>query len=308
MHIKAAIRTTCERSPVGASSPCRHPEIAMAYKTILVYLNSAKRAAAVLEAALQLAWRHEAHLIGLHVVPQVTVPAVVPFEVTGEIIDVQRKALEEQAAKIADIFRETKRQHVPACEWRMVRASHYDVASIVDDHGRAADLIVAPQSDPNGDIYLPADVTEDLLMESGRPVIVVPKHGRITKLGETVLLAWNNSRESARAAFDALPLLKSAKIVKILTVDPPRSQQRGSDLPASEIATSLARHGVKSEADITLTGGLAVADGILAQIDNSGADLLVMGGYGHSRLRETVFGGATHDMLEKMTVPVLISH
>jgi nucleotide-binding universal stress UspA family protein len=280
----------------------------MAYKTILVYLNSAKRAEAVLEAALRLAGRYEAHLIGLHVVPQVTVPAVVPFEVTGEIIDVQRKALDEQAAMIAGTFREMTRQHEPACEWRTVRASHYNVASIVDDHGRAADLIVAPQSDANGDIYLPADVTEDLVMEAGRPVLVVPRHGRITKIGETVLLAWNNSRESARAAFDALPLLKSAKSVKLLTVDPPRGRQGDPDLPAAEIATSLARHGVMSEVAITMTGGLAIADGILAQIDNLGADLLVMGGYGHSRLRETMFGGATRDMLEKMTVPLLVSH
>jgi nucleotide-binding universal stress UspA family protein len=280
----------------------------MSYKTILVYLNSAKRAEAVLEAALRLAGRHEAHLIGLHVIPQVTVPAVVPFEVTGEIIEVQRKALEDQAAQIAGMFKEMTRQHEPPCEWRTVRASHYDVASIVDDHGRAADLIVAPQSDPDGDIYLPADVTEDLLMESGRPVLVVPKHGRIAKLGETVLLAWNNSRESARATFDALPLLKSARTVKIVTVDPPRARTGESDLPASEIAASLSRHGVKADAAVTLTGGLGAADGILAQIDNHGADLLVMGGYGHSRLREVVFGGATRDMLEKMTVPVLISH
>jgi nucleotide-binding universal stress UspA family protein len=280
----------------------------MSYKTILVYLNSAKRAEAVLEAALRLAGKSEAHVIGLHVIPQVTIPAVVPFEVTGEIIDVQRKALDEQAAKIAGIFAEMTRQHQPPCEWRTVRASHYDVASIVDDHGRATDLIVAPQSDPDGDIYLPADVTEDLLMEAGRPLLVVPRRGRVTKLGETVLLAWNNSREAARAAFDALPILKAAKTVKLVTVDPPRNRKGDADLPAAEIASALARHGVKVEAAVSLTGGLSIADGLAAQIDNHGADLLVMGGYGHSRLREVVFGGATRDMLEKMTVPVFISH
>lgn len=280
----------------------------MSYKTILVYLNSANRAEAVLEAALRIAGRHEAHLIGLHVIPQVTVPAVVPFEVTGEIIEVQRKALDEQAAKIAGIFGEMTRQHQPPCEWRTVRASHYDVASIVDDHGRSADLIIAPQSDADGDIYMPADVTEDLLMEAGRPVLVIPRRGRVKKLGETVLLAWNNSREAARATFDALPMLKAAKSVKLLTVDPPRNRKGDPDLPASEIAAALARHGIKVEAAVSLTGGLSVAEGLLAQVDNTGADLLVMGGYGHSRLREVVFGGATRDMLDKMTVPVLISH
>lgn len=280
----------------------------MSYKTILVYMNSASRADAVLGAALRLAARSEAHVIGLHVIPQVTVPAVVPFEVTGEIMDVQRKALEEQAAKIAGIFAEMTRLHQPPCEWRLVRASHYDVASIVDDHGRAADLIVAPQSDPDGDIYLPADVTEDLLMESGRPIVVVPKRGEVKQIGETVMLAWNNSREAARATFDAMPILKAAKAVKLLTVDPRRDRKGDPDLPAAEIATSLARHGVKSETVVSVTGGLNVVDGLITQIDNHGADLLVMGGYGHSRLREVVFGGATRDMLEKMTVPVLISH
>ena len=280
----------------------------MTYKTILVYMNSASRAEAVLGAALRLAAKGDAHVIGLHVIPQVTVPAVVPFEVTGEIMDVQRKALEDQAAKIAETFAEMTRLHQPACEWRLVRASHYDVASIVDDHGRTADLIVAPQSDPDGDIYMPADVTEDLLMEAGRPILVVPKRGDIKKIGETIMLAWNNSREAARATFDAMPILKGAKIVKLLTVDPKRDRKGDPDLPAAEIATTLARHGVKTEAVVSLTGGLSVVDGLTAQIDNHGADLLVMGGYGHSRLREVVFGGATRDMLEKMTVPVLISH
>lgn len=280
----------------------------MSYKTILVYLNSAARAEVVLGAALRIAGESDTHIIGLHVVPQVTMPAVVPFEVTGEIMDVQRKALEEQAAKIAETFAQMTRLRQPACEWRLVRASHYDVASIVDDHGRTADLIVAPQSDPDGDIYMPADVTEDLLMEAGRPILVVPKHGDVKTIGETIMLAWNNSREAARATFDAMPILRGAKIVKLLTVDPKRARKGDPDLPAAEIATSLARHGVKTEAVVSLTGGLSVVDGLTAQIDNHGADLLVMGGYGHSRLRETVFGGATHDMLEKMTVPVLISH
>lgn len=280
----------------------------MSYKTILVYLNSAKRAEAVLETALRLAGEHEAHLIGLHVIPMVTVPSVVPFEVTGEIIEVQRKALDEQAARIAGIFGEMTRQHQPPCEWRTVRASHYDVASIVDDHCRAVDLIVAPQSDADGDIYLPADVTEDILIEAGRPVLVVPRRGRVKKVGETILLAWNNSREAARAAFDALPLLKAAKSVKLVTVDPPKTRKGDLELPASEIATALARHGVRTEAAVSISGGIGIVEDLLVQAENSGADMIVMGGYGHSRLREVVFGGATHDMLDKMTVPVLISH
>jgi nucleotide-binding universal stress UspA family protein len=279
----------------------------MSYKTILVYLNSSKRAAATLDAALALAVRFDAHVIGLNVIPMVTVPAVVPFEVTGEIIEIQRKALEEESARIAAVFTE-KTATYQKSEWRQIRASHYDIASIVDLHGRSVDLIVSGQSDPTGDIYQPADVTEDVMMEAGRPSLIVPSNWVPGDLGKRVVVAWNESREATRAVFDALPVLKAASSVWVISVNPPHGHRADPDLPGSEIATSLARHGVKCDATTSVARNIGVTDDLLARVAEHKADLLVMGGYGHSRLREVVFGGATRDMMQRMTVPVLMSH
>lgn len=278
----------------------------MSLKTILVYLNGASRAGAVLETAMALASSHDAHLIGLHVVPQVSVPAVVPVEVTGEIIEAERRALEEEGARVTAIFKKATAGIEARCEWRLVQASHFHLSNIVDNHGRAADLIIAPQSDPDGGIYQPADVTEDIMMEAGRPVLVIPKSGSFSKIGTNVLVAWNESREAARAAFDALPILKGATKVTILTVTDRR--ERSLDLPGAEIGTALARHGVRCEAATAAKDGRTVSEQLRDAIRDHRADMLVMGGYGHSRLSELIFGGATRFMLQSMPVPVLISH
>lgn len=278
----------------------------MSLKTILVYLNGASRAPTVLEMALGLAARHDSHVVGLHVVPQVSVPAVVPVEVTGEIIEAERKALEAEGASIAEIFKKQTAGMEARTEWRLVRASHFRLSNIVDTHGRAADLIIAPQSDPDGGIYQPADITEDIMMEAGRPVLVVPKSGTYPTAGSRVLIAWNESREAARAAFDALPMLVKAEKVTIFTVTENRGRQ--PELPGAEIGTALARHGVRCEAASAPTDGRTVSEQLRTALKEHRSDLLVMGGYGHSRFSELIFGGATRFMMQSMPVPVLFSH
>ncbi|MEZ5776177.1 MAG: universal stress protein [Hyphomicrobiaceae bacterium] len=280
----------------------------MPVKTILAYLNSSTHAHQVLAAVVAVARRSDAHIIGLHVVPQVTIPAIVPFEVTGEILEVQRKALDEEADKVAAEFKKVMGGLSLPNEWRCVKAAHYDVAQIVDAHARTADLIVAGQSDSEGNIYQPTDVTEDIMMEAGRPVLVVPRKGVVEKIGERVAIAWNNSREAARAVFDALPVMTPSADVRVLSVDPFKGKKSDPDLPSSEIATALARHGLKAEAAVAISMGGDIAGEIIARAGDMRADLLVMGGYGHSRLRELVFGGATRDILDRMTIPVLLSH
>jgi nucleotide-binding universal stress UspA family protein len=282
----------------------------MTPKTILAYLNSSRTAREVLSFAIALARRSDAHLTGLHVVPLVTVPAIVPFEVTGEIIEVQKKALADEAKRIAAIYREATASAGLQHEWREVRAPHYDVVSIVDAHARAADLVVTARPDESGSVYLATEIAEDLMMEAGRPVLVVPPGGGIAKsgaIGERILLAWNESREAARATFDALPLLQAAKEVRILTVNPPHAKG-DPELPGAEIAAALARHGVKVEAAVSIAPGFPVSDELINRVSDLGCDMVVMGGYGHSRLGELVFGGATREMLRRCPVALLISH
>lgn len=281
----------------------------MSYKTVLAYLGSAGRAPIVLDAAMRLAAKFDAHMIALTVIPQVSVPAIVPFEVTGDIMEAQQQILEKEADAIAAVYKKAIAGTVLQHEWRLVRASHYDLAASVDAHARSVDLIVAAQSDPAGTAYSPSDVTEDLMMEAGRPILVVPGRTKAKTIGDRVLVAWNDSREASRAAFDAIPFMQQAREVRLLTLDTRLKSADATDVPAAGIAVALARHGIKPDTAVAegVAGG-TFADSLLAEIERFRADLVVMGGYGHSRLRELVFGGATHDMLSRMPVPVLMSH
>jgi len=145
-----------------------------------------------------------------------------------------------------------------------------------------------------------------LALGVGRPVLIVPRYGTFETVGERVLVAWNGSREATRAVHDALPLLKLASSVTVLSIDP--EHDTGDRIPGADIALHLARHGVAAEGMSTVGLDISVGDLLLSRAADLGADLIVMGAYGHSRVRELVLGGATRHILQHMTVPVLMSH
>ena len=192
-------------------------------------------------------------------------------------------------------------------EWRELKLSNVDLPGAVLEHARASDLIVASQADPDWELSGMFDFPERLVMESGRPVLVVPYAGAYGEIGKRVTIAWSGKRESARAVFDALPLLKTAESVTLLCVTSGGDGGQG-ELPGTEIAAALARHGVRLTVQKSVAEDIAVADDVLSRIADSGTDLLVMGAYGYSRLREMVFGGVTHHILKHMTAPTLMSH
>ena len=136
---------------------------------------------------------------------------------------------------------------------------------------------------------------------------MVPYAGSFSKVGEHVLVAWDASREATRALTDALPLLKRARRVTVMAVNPEKAHRHGAE-PGADIALFLARHGVKVEATAQSSGGLDVGNFLLSRIADLDVDLLVMGAYGHARLRELMLGGVTQTILSSMTVPVLFSH
>ncbi len=137
---------------------------------------------------------------------------------------------------------------------------------------------------------------------------MVPYIGARQEMGRNVLVAWNGSREATRAVNDALPILERADKVTVLAVNPGKNGNDHGDIPSADIALHLARHGVKAEASQTVSDELEVGSIILSRISDLGADLVVMGAYGHSRMRELMMGGVTRDLLRHMTVPVLMSH
>jgi nucleotide-binding universal stress UspA family protein len=231
-----------------------------------------------------------------------------PIPVPGRQVLGSAAAAERQAAdEIAAIFARMTASQPFVAEWRALKVPHVDLAPVVMDHGRAADLIIAGQTDPDWDLSPLLNFPERLALESGRPVLVVPYVGRYAEMGRNVVIAWKPGREAARAAFDALPLLLAAETVHILEIKE-RGDERPALAPDTSIAAALARHGLRPSVYTSVLGEIGIGDEILSRLADLSADLLVMGAYGHSRLRELVFGGATRHIARHMTVPTLLSH
>jgi nucleotide-binding universal stress UspA family protein len=251
-----------------------------------------------------LAVRFNAHLIGLHVCSAVPAsPIPMASSALGSIVAAERRNSEA----IAETFKRMTTGQPYVAEWQLQKVSHLNLAAVVMERGRAADLIVAGQTDPEWDLSPVMDFPEHLALESGRPVLVIPYAGRYPTIGRRVVVAWKSSRESARAVFDALPLLLGAETVHILEV-----KERPDDIstlaPDTSIAAALARHGMRPEVQTSIASEISIGDEILSRAADLDADLLVMGAYGHSRFRELVFGGTTRQIARHMTLPTLLSH
>ena len=280
----------------------------MPYKTILLHCNDQRSIKSLLVPAMRLAEADQAHLLALSVVPPVAViSAGVPSGVPV-VIDEHCKVYREQSPAMRAAFDDAIRSRGFVAQWRDDEAGAYGVAERVLDYGRAADLIIASQADPEWSETDRLDVADLLAVQSGRPVLIVPRSGVHESVGEKVVVAWNARREAARAVFDALPILQRAKEVKVVWVNPQSEEERAQDIPAADICDALARHGVRCEATEQIRPREGVGETLLDCVKNYEADLLVMGCYGHTRLREFVFGGASRHILSNMTVPVLMSH
>jgi nucleotide-binding universal stress UspA family protein len=191
-------------------------------------------------------------------------------------------------------------------EWRVDRTPSAQDAMI---HARYADLVIVGQHDPQtGRSSFATLSVADLALVAGRPVLVVPHAGRFATIGERVIVAWNGSREATRAVHDALPLLRAAKSVSVFSIAAQAGESPESRWPGADIAAHLSRHGVPVTTQHTIADPVSVADALLNSASDDGADLIVMGAYGRSQLRELVLGGVTRDVLRMMTVPVLLSH
>jgi nucleotide-binding universal stress UspA family protein len=284
----------------------------MQLKDILLHADSARGQEARLALAVELAGRHGAHLSGLFVIEPMSfvgfaTPGGTDFspsqavEMIGEQYIAARRAVGDRLG--AEFEAATERAGIVG-EWRVVEG---DAPSETTSHARYADLAILGQSDPEQPPFGEA-IAEAVLVGSGRPVLVVPYIGTSETIGRRVLVAWNATREAARAVNDALPLFADAARVTLLSINPARGTTGEGDLPAADIALHLARHGVEAEAAQLTAEEVTVGDLILSRAADLGADLIVMGGYGQSRAREYVFGGVTRTLLRHMTVPVLLSH
>ena len=278
----------------------------MSYKTILVHLNDERRVAGLIDAANIIGERFNAHVIALYVIPPI--PTYGPTAFGAGYIEAGLQAFRDEAARVRTAFEEASRGRPIVPEWRLVEPGARTVADCIVEQGRCADLIILGQRDRSFDFSSVLDVPERVVIESGRPVLMIPNAGRFPKIGERITVAWNQRREAARAVFDSLPLLSGADRVRIVAVDARNEMPHQPDLPGAEIAATLARHGVKCEVSPASSADIGIGDVLLSGLADDSTDLLVMGAWGHSRMRELVFGGVTRHILEHMTVPVLMSH
>jgi nucleotide-binding universal stress UspA family protein len=280
----------------------------MSYKTILVHCNDRRRIEALLAPAVSLAERFQSHLIGLSVVPPVTIISAGAPLGPPIVVDTHCELYRAENPAMRAAFETATRGRGLAAEWRDDDAGAFSVADCVLPYTHAADLTVASQTDPQWPGTDRLDIADRLAMESGRPVLIVPNAGVHQRVGERVLVAWNGRREAARAAFDALPILLGAQEVKVVWVNPQLERDRARNIPAADICTALARHGVRCQATEQIAPRGGVGETLLACAGEMSANLLVMGCYGHARVREFVFGGASRHVLAHMTIPVLMSH
>jgi nucleotide-binding universal stress UspA family protein len=269
----------------------------MTFKDILVHIDNSEQSAAVLDLAIELARRHEAHLTGLHVVSH---PPYSP----------QRGCADSGSEAAQAYFREkTEQAGISAewlCEdWPVVGVS---VSEVVTLHAYAKDLVIVGQpqlGSRRGETE--TDLPERVIVGSGRPVLIVPYAGKFSTVGERVMVAWKAGRESSRAVNDALPFLLKAGEVKVMAVSPQDAGEGEGGGPCSDIRLHLARHGIEAAVDRFSVDEVSIGDVLLNQAWEEGCDLLVMGAYTRTP-RGLVVGPIARHVLRHMTSPVLMSH
>jgi nucleotide-binding universal stress UspA family protein len=279
----------------------------MSYKSIVVQLDMSARAHPRLEYAVRLAKQFDAHLTGVF---SAFTPDPRSFYVmagAAGYYEEHRKTRQERYGALERIFHAELLRAGVTGQW--VDCSDC-AAEAIAGYVRYADLVVAGQDDPDDPESFIADhFAETLVMTAGRPVLFIPFIGVFPALGANIMVAWNGSRESARAVQDAMPLLQRAEKVTVVRLNESKGEPGANRIPGADIALLLARHGVTAQvAAVDGVNDIPMGHMLKLSASDLGADLVVMGAYGHARWLELVMGGATRAMLESMPVPVLMSH
>ena len=277
----------------------------MAIKDILVHVDSSRSMPGRVKAAVGLARRHDAHLIGLYVVEIPVLPSYAEAQIPHAIFAAQRAAFAARAAASEQAFGRIANESSIRWEWRCVEARQIDALSL---HARYADLLVIGQPDPGDPECVSHGLADRLALESGRPVLLIPASGFEGVIGENVVVAWNTRREAVRAISDAMPLIESAGRVTVVTVNAAADDPENSGIPAADIGLHLARHGIETETKNIYGAPAAIGELLLDTARTESADLLVMGAYGHARWTEIVLGGVTAHVITHTDIPTLLAH
>jgi nucleotide-binding universal stress UspA family protein len=274
-------------------------------KDIIVNLSVTTEGSSVGKYAISVAAALQAHLTGVAFIYDPIVPISGAGYIPVDVIETQREDNETAAEVAIKNFNAASKQAGISAEPLMTSASLSGAGDQFARMARRFDLAIVGQAQP--DISAMEQIIgETTLFESGRPMIMVPYIQQAPFKTDNVMICWDGSRTAARAIADAVPIIRKSGRVEIVIIASERGKQ--DEIEGADIGQHLARHGLKVDVHRISGGNIDVGDALLSHAADSGADLMVMGGYGHSRLREFVMGGATRSIFESMTVPVLISH
>ena len=275
------------------------------FKDIIVNLSAGKSGKMVGDYAISVASRLEAHITGIAIAFVPNIQRAGTAYLSVEKIEALQRDNEAAAETIVEWFAAATASAGISAEKQILRANMSDAADQFGRIARRFDIAIVGQVEPDGS-PVQAMVCESTLFESGRPMIIVPYIQTAPLKLDRIMVCWDGSRPAARAIADAMPLLKRAGTIEVVSVTSERGKQ--DEIEGADIGHHLARHGLKVEVTRITRGELDVEDVLLSHAADSDADFMVMGGYGHSRLREFVLGGVTRSMLRTMTVPTLMSH
>ena len=296
----------------------------MALKDILVGVDPSTAGDGRLKLALNLVRAHKAHITACyimraaHAAPSPIMPGVPVNPGPGILIapeggptlgdtvptpisPASREA--ERAEQVEELFRTELRAHGLGGEWHLLSPGE---TAVFIDLAKSFDLTILGQLSP--EIRSTGFRPDEIVIATGRPVLVVPYAGAFDTVGRRALVAWDGTREAARAANDALPLLENAEAVTVMFVGARETALEEHHPSIERMVHHLQRHGIAARAEETLHGDLRISDVLLSRAADLAVDLLVAGAYHHSQLREALVGGVSRDLLDHMTVPVLMSH
>lgn len=274
-------------------------------KDIVVNLTVGQNGGPAGDYAVSVASAFNAHLTGIAFVYDPIVPVSGTGYIPAEVIESQQADHETAAKAAIDRFASATERAGLSAEPLTLTAS---LSGAGDQFGRIArrfDLAIVGQGEPETGT-VDEIIAETALFESGRPLIMVPYIQKAPLKLDNVMVCWDGSRQAARAVGDVLPLLTKAGRVEIVIITNERGKQ--DEIEGADMGQHLARHGLKIDVHRIAGGNIDVADALLSHAADSSADFMVMGGYGHSRLREFVLGGVTHSMFRSLTIPALLSH
>jgi nucleotide-binding universal stress UspA family protein len=273
-------------------------------KDVVVNLSGRTSRDFAAEYAISIAATFGAHITGISFVYEPVIPDGTLGGIPADLIELQREENSKVANHAVSRFDAGVKKAGISAETRVLDATFGGAATRFAQIARRFDLAVVGQTQREGGAGDELMI-EGGLFESGRPIVVVPYIQQRGLTLERVLACWDGSRTAARAIGDAMPFLERAKAVDIVIVT---EERKFEEMTATNMCAHLARHGVAASVKRVTKGDIAIEDALLSYAADSGADFMVMGGYGHSRLREFILGGVTRGILASMTVPVLMSH